>query len=93
MVLTREREALKAIQELDKKSILANRAAISRKMHVSKEYVAYLCQRLEEQDYIERLEERRPVTGDPSHGYRVTLQGYKLMPKAEDLLAHLASYS
>lgn len=92
-MLPREREIIKAIKELNKEAVQATTKAISQKTRIPKSEVQYFCERLESGDYIESVEERVPVTGDPRHGYRVTLQGYKLLPKAEELLTHLASYS
>lgn len=89
-MLPREREIIKAIKELKRESLPANIKAISQKRRIPKSEVQYFCGRLEEQDYIERLEEWRPITGDPRRGYRVILQGYKLTPKGEELLTHLA---
>ena len=66
MLLQREREALKAIQQLSRPT----RVAISRKMNVSTEYVEYLCRRLEAGDYI---------TGNPLRGYRLTEKGEALL--------------
>lgn len=66
MLLQREREALKAIQQLSRPT----RVAISRKMNVSTEYVEYLCRRLEAGHYI---------TGHPMRGYQLTEKGEALL--------------
>lgn len=89
-MLPRERQIIQAIKELNKASISANIIkAISQKTRIPKSEVQYFCARLEKGYFIEGVEGRTPVTGDPKHGYRVTLQGYKLLPKAEELLTHL----
>lgn len=67
MLLARERECLRAIQQLNKgPKNRATRVAISRKMDVSTEYVEYLCKRLEQRDFI---------TGHPLGGYQLTEDG------------------
>ena len=70
MVLLREREVLKAIQELRKESTPTTALAISRRMHVSKEYVGYLCNRLGDDDYI---------NGHPLRGYELTTRGEEFL--------------
>ena len=92
-MLPREREIIRAIKELNKEAVQSTPKAISQKTRIPKSEVQYFCERLEKGYFIEGVEERVPVTGDPRHGYRVTLQGYKLLPKAEELLTHLASFS
>lgn len=70
MLLSRERECLRAIKaiteggEFSKKR--ATRVAISRRMNVSTEYVGYLCKRLEDSGFI---------TGHPMRGYQLTEDG------------------
>ena len=69
-MLLREREVLKTIQELNRGSTPATRIAIGRKMHVSKEYVGYLCNRLGDDDYI---------NGHPLRGYELTTRGEEFL--------------
>ena len=70
MLLSRERECLRAIKaiteggEFSKKR--ATRVAISRRMKVSTEYIEYLCRRLEDRGFI---------TGHPMRGYQLTEDG------------------
>ena len=67
MLLARERECLRAIQQLNKgPKNRASRVAISRRMKVSTEYVEVLCKRLEDSGFI---------VGHPLQGYELTEDG------------------
>lgn len=69
MLISRERECLKAIKGINEGGDplkKATRVAISRRMNVSTEYVEYLCKRLEDRGFI---------TGHPMRGYELTEDG------------------
>ena len=88
-MLPRAREIIKAIAELSKEATPVTIKAISRKTRIPRSEVQYFLGRLEDGDYIERVEERTRMNGDPFHGYRLILQGYRLRPRAEELLTYL----
>lgn len=68
MLLSRERECLRAIKQIKEGGQLkkATRVAISRRLNVSTEYVEYLCKRLEDRGFI---------VGHPMQGYELTEDG------------------